>query len=49
MEAIIATRFAPFDFFVVHGFPNVVPTMDEWGDCLPIFREDKMTIMQTLA
>jgi hypothetical protein len=31
-------RFAPFDFFDVPSFPNVVPIMDEWGDCLPRFR-----------
>jgi hypothetical protein len=41
MEAILARRFAPFNFSVVSGFPNVVPTMDEWGDFLPIFREHK--------
>jgi hypothetical protein len=28
-------------FLVVPGFPNVVPTMDEWGDYFPIFRERK--------
>jgi hypothetical protein len=39
MEAILVRRFDPFNFFVVPGFPNVVPTIDEWGDFLPIFRE----------
>jgi hypothetical protein len=38
---ILAQRFAPFNFSVVPGFPNVVPTVDEWGDCLPKFREDR--------
>jgi hypothetical protein len=41
MEAILARRFSPFNFSVVPGFPNVVPTIDEWGDFLPIFRERK--------
>jgi hypothetical protein len=38
MEKILARKFAPFNFFVVPGFPNVVPTVDEWGDYFPIFR-----------
>jgi hypothetical protein len=41
MERILARRFSPFNFSYVLGFPNVVPTMDEWGDFLPIFRERK--------
>jgi hypothetical protein len=41
MERILARRFSPFNFSSVPGFPNVVPTMDEWGDFLPIFRERK--------
>ena len=41
MEAILARRFAPFNFFDVPGFSNLVPTMDVWGDCLPRFRESK--------
>jgi hypothetical protein len=41
MEKILTQRFVAFNFFVVPGFPNVVPTMDEWGDYLPIFREHK--------
>jgi hypothetical protein len=41
MERISARRFSPFNFSFVPGFPNVVPTMDEWGDFLPIFREHK--------
>ena len=40
MEAIMATRFAPFNFSVVLEFPNNVPTMDEWGDFLPRIRGD---------
>ena len=40
MDAIMATRFAPLNFLVVLDFPNYVPTMDEWGDFLPIFRGD---------
>jgi hypothetical protein len=41
MDKILARRFSPFDFSDVSGFPNVVPTMDEWGNYLPIFREHK--------
>ena len=41
MEAIVAQRFAPFNFSDILGFPNPVPTMDFWGDCLPRFRESK--------
>ena len=41
MEAILAQRFSPFNFLAVPGFPHPVPTMIEWGDFLPIFRERK--------
>ena len=40
MEAIVAARFAPFNFSIVPDFSNKVPTMDEWGDFLPRFRGD---------
>jgi hypothetical protein len=41
MDKIMARRFAPFNFSVVPGFPNVVPTIDGWGDYLPIFRRHR--------
>jgi hypothetical protein len=41
MEAILSQRFSPFNFSIVPGFPNVFPTIDEWGICLPIFREHR--------
>ena len=41
MEAILARRFVPFNFYDIPGFPNPVPTMDVWADCLPWFRESK--------
>ena len=41
MEDILARRFAPFNFSNIPGFPNPVPIMDVWGDCLPRFRESK--------
>jgi hypothetical protein len=41
MEAILARRFSPFNFSFVPSFPNVVPTIDEWGDLLPRFREHR--------
>jgi hypothetical protein len=37
MEKILARRFAPFDFSAIPGFPNVVPSPNEWGDYLPRF------------
>ena len=40
MEAIVVARFATFNFSAVPDFPNNVPTMDQWGDFLPIFRGD---------
>ena len=36
----MAARFSLFNFLVTPDFPNNVPTMDEWGDFLPIFRGD---------
>ena len=41
MEAILTRRFAPFNFSDIPSFPNPVPTMDVWGDCLPRFIESK--------
>jgi len=37
MERILAWRFSPFNFSSVPGFPNVVPTINEWGDYFLIF------------
>ena len=33
--------FSPLDFSSVLGFAHLVPNMSEWGDFLPIFREEK--------
>ena len=41
MEAILAQRFALFNFSAIPGFPHPVLTMTEWGYFLPIFRERK--------
>ena len=38
-DTFLAHRFAPLNFSLVPGFPNTVPIMDKWGDCLPRFRE----------
>jgi len=38
MKAIVAARFSPFNFADIVRFPNVVPTMDIWGDLLPCFK-----------
>ena len=37
MENILAHRFSPFNFSTIPGFPNVVPSLNEWGDYSPIF------------
>ena len=45
MDAIEATRFSPLKFSSILGFPNDVPTMDEWGDFIAWFiekEEDKL-------
>jgi hypothetical protein len=41
MERILARRYAPFNLSSIPGFPNVVPTLNEWGDYFPIFRDRK--------
>ena len=38
---LLAWRFAPLDFSSVPGFPHLVPDMSEWGDFLPVFKEEK--------
>ena len=37
----MAWRFAPLDFSSIVGFPHLVPDMYEWGDFLPVFKEEK--------
>jgi hypothetical protein len=37
----IGSKVSPFNFSIVPGFPNVVPTMDQWVDFFPIFREHR--------
>ena len=39
MEKILAQRFVPFIFSAIPGFPNDVPSPDEWSNYLPRFRE----------
>ena len=39
--ALLARRFAPFNFSAVPGFPHPVPSIDVWGDHLPKFAEKK--------
>ena len=36
-----AQRFSPLDFSSVPGFPHLVPDMFEWGDFLPVFKEQE--------
>jgi hypothetical protein len=49
MEAILAWRFAPLNFSVVPGFPNLVPPLSEWMDYLPTFKEDKGEILLNIS
>ena len=39
--ALLARRFSPLDFSSVSGFPHTLPHMSEWGDFLPVFKEEK--------
>ena len=39
--ALLARRFAPLEFSLVLGFPHPVPDMSEWGDFLPVFKEEE--------
>jgi len=41
MEAILAQRFAPFNFLVIPSFPNHVPSILESADFLPLFHRDE--------
>jgi hypothetical protein len=41
MNRILAKRYAFCDFSSIAGFPNPVPTINEWGDYLPRFRGSK--------
>ena len=41
MNKILAQRFSPFILFFVPSFLNVVPTVDQWDDFLPTFREHR--------
>jgi hypothetical protein len=41
MDKILARRFAPFNFSIVPGFPNVVPIVDQQVYFFPIFREHR--------
>ena len=38
--AMLDWRFFPFNFSIVPGFPNAVPTIEVWGGYLPIFKGD---------
>ena len=39
--ALLAWRFAPLEFYLVHGFPHPIPAMSEWGYFLPVFKEEE--------
>jgi len=37
-EAILAQRYAIFDFLNAPSFPNVMPERNDWESCLPRFK-----------
>ena len=39
--SLLAQRFAPLNFSFVLGFPHPIPDMSEWGDFLPVFKEEE--------
>ena len=39
--AILAQRFSPLNFSAIHGFPNLVPSTNEWQHRLLRFRGDE--------
>ena len=39
--ALLSWRFAPLYFSSVPGFPHPVPNMSEWGDFLPVLKEEE--------
>ena len=41
MEAILAVRYAFYDFSNIVGFPHPMVSITEWGDYLPRFRGNK--------
>ena len=40
-SSLFVQRFSPLDFSSIPGFPHPVPGMSEWGDFLPVFKEEK--------
>jgi hypothetical protein len=45
MEAILAQRYAIFYFSNVPGFPNLVPSKDDWENCLPRFKGNDWEVL----
>jgi hypothetical protein len=44
MNRILAKRYAFCDFSSIVGFPNQVPTRDEWENSLPRFRGEEWEV-----
>jgi hypothetical protein len=44
MNQILAKRYAFFDFSKIVGFPNPVPSRDEWENSLPRFRGEEWEV-----
>ena len=40
-STLLAQRLAPLDFSSIPGFPHTLPDMSEWGDFLPVFKEEE--------
>jgi hypothetical protein len=45
MNKILAKRYAFCDFSSIVGFPNQVPTRDEWENSLPRFRGEEWEVL----
>jgi hypothetical protein len=44
MDKILAQRYVFCDFSKIVGFPNPMPSRDEWEGCLPIFRGENWEV-----
>ena len=44
MNKILANRYAFCDFPNISGYPNSVPSRDEWENILPIFRGEEWEV-----
>jgi hypothetical protein len=45
MNHILTKKYAFYDFSSISGFPNPVPTRDEWENSLPRFRGEEWEVL----